>query len=74
MTGELVLVERSGYLSERVKTRINRRGDCGEGRERKGDCVHVGAIHPSVVQVVSQGFAVAAHPSPEHPIIKTRSI
>ena len=43
----------SGNYTERVKTRIIRRGESGEGRERKGDCIQYGAVHLFVVQVVT---------------------
>jgi len=42
------------YYNERVKTKIKRRGNSGEGRERKGECIRKGAVHSFVVQVVSQ--------------------
>ena len=45
-------VGRSENYTERVKTRSIRRGDSGEGRERKGDCMQWGAVHLLVVQVV----------------------
>lgn len=56
-TGEAGELFRSGYPTIkdiRVKTRINRRGGSGEGRERKGDCEHTRAVHSFVVQVISR--------------------
>ena len=49
MAGEVVLVRRSKYQSERENNKIIRRGDSGEGRERKVGCRRVDAIRLSVV-------------------------
>lgn len=42
------------YYNERVKTKIKRRGNSGEGRGRQGECIRKSAVHSFVVQVVSQ--------------------
>ena len=39
------------HYTGKVKNRINRRGESGEGRERQGDCTHGRAVLLFVVQV-----------------------
>ncbi len=63
------------YYKERVKTKIKRRGNSGEGRERKGECIWRAQSTRLLCKLSQVLFDDCCASLSQNPItIKTRSI